>query len=223
MKTQVKFNLKLNLSLLIAAISGRATTAKTNETPLLITFSAKEIQLVRLRMQTNEMDKPQIDRVRIKPSKKSPTKKASFILIATGTTALFASIFYSSSILAFIGLGLLFWGILFTYIRTDEYTKKALIDAIAYPQVDTLNKLVQELDLKGTTIYLPPRYFKNPETHKAYIQKQNGDALPTPEQIQEQETQLFTQNPLGMLMTPPGSELTKLFEKTLGTNFARVD
>jgi hypothetical protein len=152
---------------------------------------------------------------------KHPTKLTASILIMAGTAALLTSILYASPILAFIGLGLLFWGILFTYIRTEEYAKKALLDATTHPQQTTLNQIIQELNYKGTPIYLPPKYFKNPETHKTYIPKQNNTPLPTPEQIQKQEQQIFAQKPAGMLLIPPGSELTKLFEKTLDTNFTR--
>ena len=158
-----------------------------------------------------------------KTSKKSPAKLTSYILITVGTVAFLLSIWYVSIILAFIGLGVLFWGILFTYIRTDEYTKKTLLDAIACSQITMLNQIRQELGFTGNPIYLPPKYFKDPETQKVYIPKQNEVKLPTLEQIQRQEQQLFIQSPLGMLITPPGSELAKLFEKTLNTNFNRVD
>jgi hypothetical protein len=151
------------------------------------------------------------------------TKIAYSTLIATGTTALALSIIYESSILAFIGLGLLFWGIIFTYIHTEEYTKKALLDATISSQTTTLNQITQELDYKGTTIYLPPKFFKGTETLKAFIPKQQGAKLPTPEQIQAQENQIFLKNPQGLLLTPLGAELTKLFEKTLETDFTRVD
>lgn len=164
---------------------------------------------------------PKKEKTNMKAQPSSKLKLTAYILVIVGIAALLTSIFYASSILAFIGLGLLFWGILFTYIRTEEYTKKALLDATSHPQQTTLNQIIQELNYKGTPTYLPPKYFKNPETPKIYIQKQNKTTLPTPEQIQKQEQQIFTQQPPGILLTPPGSELTKLFEKTLDTNFAR--
>jgi len=145
------------------------------------------------------------------------------VLIVIGTVALILSIIYTSSILAFIGLGLIFWGILFAYMRTEEYTKKALLDTIASPQLPALNQIIQELAYKGNTIYLPPKYFTDPETNKAYIPKQKETKLPTPEQIQRQETQALIKDPEGVLLTPPGAELAKLFEKTLETSFTRVD
>ncbi len=142
-------------------------------------------------------------------------------LIITGITALTLSIIYTSSILAFIGLGLLFWGVILIYIRTEEYTKKILLDATTAPSIATLNQLLDELNYKGKPIYLPPKYLNNPEAYKAYIPKQDGEKMPTPEQTQENS--LITKNPEGLLMTPLGAELAKLFEKRLETSFTRVD
>ena len=151
----------------------------------------------------------------------NPAKLTYSTLITTGAIALFTSIIYTSSILAFIGLGLLFWGIIFTYIRTEEYAKKILLDTTASSQQATLNHIIQELQYEGDAIYLPPKYFRNPETHKAYIPEQKNTQLPRPEQIQEHEQDFLIEKPPGVLFTPPGAELSKLFEKTLKTNFAR--
>ena len=153
------------------------------------------------------------------------TKLICSTLIATGAVALALSIIYISPILAFIGLGLLFWGITFTYIRTEEYVKKALLDATVSYQMATLNEIIQELECKGNTIYLPPKYLSDPEAHKAYIPKQKETGLPAPEQIQKQEPQFFIDfiENQAVLLTPPGAELAKLFEKILKTSFTRVD
>lgn len=151
------------------------------------------------------------------------TKLISSILVTTGTAALILSINYTSSILAFIGLGLVFWGITFIYIRPEEHTERALLDATASPLLATLDQIMREANYRGKAVFLPPRYFLNPEANKAYIPKQKDTKLPTPEQIQKQETQLVIENPQGILLTPPGAELTKLFEKTLKTSFTRVN
>lgn len=144
-------------------------------------------------------------------------------LLCLGAAALIASIIYTSQILAFIGLGLVFWGIILTYIQTEEYVKETLLDKTALSSLAAINQIIQELDYKGNAIYLPPKYYKDPETSRAYIPKQKDGKLPTPEQIQEQENKIFIENPKGMLLTPPGSELTKLFEKTLETSFTRIN
>lgn len=154
------------------------------------------------------------------------TKAISWTLLGVGTAALIISIVYVSSILAFIGLGLLFWGAILTYIQTEEYIKESLLDATTLPLLVTLNRILQELNYKGKSIYLPPKYFEDPEATKIYIAKQKDAEMPTPEQIQEYENKLLVKNlkdPQGILLTPPGAELAKLFEKTLGTRFTKVN
>lgn len=143
-------------------------------------------------------------------------------LIGTGSMSIIFSIILTSTILAFIGLGLVFWGIILSYIRSEEYAKKVLLNTTVFPLLTILNQIMDELDYRGAfAFYLPPRFFKSLEANKAYISKQKE--LPTIEQIQRQETQFFTKDPQGILVTPPGAGLTKLFEKTLETNFTKVD
>jgi hypothetical protein len=150
-------------------------------------------------------------------------KVISYLLIAAGSAALLASILYDLSALTFIGLGVFAWGIILAYIRTDDYTKKVLLDAVAHPQLKNIDQIVNELEYKGHTIYLPPKYLTNQELNKAYISKRNETSLPTPAQIKEQEDRFFVENPSGILMTPPGDGLATLFEKTLKANFGKKD
>lgn len=151
------------------------------------------------------------------------TKLICATLISAGAIALALSINYTSSILAFIGLGLVFWGAILLYIQPEEYTKKVLLDAAVLPFLATLNQIMEELDYKGKAIYLPPKYLIHPEANKVYIPKQKDGKLPAPEQILKHEGQLFIKNPQGIVLTPPGAELTKLIEKTLGTSLTKVD
>jgi hypothetical protein len=153
----------------------------------------------------------------------SPAKLTSSLLIATGLIAFAFSAAYNSSTLALVGLGLLFWGITFSYIRSEEYAKKILLKTAASSQIATLNQIVRELKYEGDAVYLPPQYFSNPGIHKAYLPERKGFELPTPDQIREHENDFLIEKPSGALLVPPGSELTTLFEKTLHTSFARVD
>jgi len=151
------------------------------------------------------------------------TKTSGWITLSLGILALITSIIYDSQILAFIGLGLTFWGIILNYIQNEQYIKENILSPTILATLSTLNQIMEELDYKGKAIYLPPKYLKNLEENKAYIPKNEEEKLPSPERIQEKQNLLFLENPKGILLTPPGSELTKLFEKTLGTNFTRVD
>ena len=155
--------------------------------------------------------------------KTSLTKGIAWAFLSIGAIALFTSIVYVSSILAFISLGLVLWGALLLYIQPEEYTKKAILDATVIPSLETLNQIIHELNYKGKAIYLPPKYLKDPEANKVYISKQKDGKLPKPELTLKHENQLFFQNPQGILLTPPGAQLARLFEKRLDTNFAKTD
>ena len=155
--------------------------------------------------------------------KLSLTKITSLTLFGTGIAAFIASLLYSSSTLAFIGLGLTFWGAIFLYTGTEKYIKEALLDKTTSPSLVTLNQMIAELGYKGQAVYLPPKYLKDFESSKVFIAKQERTKLPTPKQIQKEEERMFVTNPEGILLTPPGADLTKLFEETLDTSLTKAD
>ena len=151
------------------------------------------------------------------------TRLICYILTSVGAIALALSINYDSSILAFVGLGLIFWGVILFYVRPENYVKEALLDKTTLPSLTNLNEIIKEIGYKGKGVYLPPKYFKSFESSKVYISAGEDIKLPPPEKTREEEDKTFINNPNGALITPPGIELKRLFEKTLGTNFARVD
>ena len=151
------------------------------------------------------------------------SKIVGWIIFGLGAAALISSISYNSQILAFIGLGLTFWGLILTYIRTEEYTKVSILNATVQPLLKTLNQIINELGYEGKAIYLPPKYLRDPESNLVYIPKQKGKVLPKPFQIEEQPNKIFIKNLNGLLITPPGSNLVQLFEESLETSFIKVD
>lgn len=155
--------------------------------------------------------------------KTSPTKLVSWFLLTLGLIALALSIIYTSSILAFIGLGLTFWGALTLYIASEKYVKQTLLDHTINPSLTNLNQILTELKYQGEAIYLPPKYLKEFETTKIYIAKNKNTTLPTPETIRQQENKTFLKNPEAALINPPGLALSKLFENTLGKTFIIVN
>lgn len=150
-------------------------------------------------------------------------KLVSFLLFSVGVVALAFSINYTSSILAFIGLGLVFWGAILLYVRPEKYVKETLLDKTTLPSLASLNQLITELGYKGKGIYLPPKYLKNFDSSKVYISAREDTKLPSPEYIQKVEDKIILKNPEGLLITPQGAELARLFEATIGTNFTKVD
>ena len=153
----------------------------------------------------------------------NPTRVVGWLLLASGLIALAVSIIYESSILAFVGLGLTFWGPLLLYISPEKLVKQILLDSTIIPSLANLDQILTQLKYQGKGIYLPPKYFKDFETTKIFISKNKNTKLPTPEEIQPQGDKIFLRNPEAALISPPGLSLSKLFEKTLGTNFTKVD
>jgi len=155
--------------------------------------------------------------------KPNPAKLIAPAILSAGSIALALSINYTSSILAFIGLGLIFWGGLLLYIRPERYVKETLLNKISLPPLVSLNEIIIELGYKSKGVHLPPKYFANFESVKVYFGTEDNAKLPTPKEIQEEENRAFLKNHRGMLITAPGSDLVKLFEKTLGTDFTRTN
>jgi len=151
------------------------------------------------------------------------SKVIGYTLLAFGMLSLILSIFYEHVIMAFIGLGLTFWGALLLFIRSEEYVKEKLLNSTMLPTLTDINQVFAELGYQGKGIYLPPKYFKNTGTSKVYITQNKNTDLLTPEEIQQHENKLFIKNPEAALITPPGYSLSKLFEKTLGKSFAKTD
>jgi hypothetical protein len=151
------------------------------------------------------------------------SKVIGYALLLFGTLSLLLSTFYEHVILAFIGLGLTFWGALLLYIRSEKYVKQTLLDPSIIPSLTNLNQILTELEYQGKGIYLPPKYLKDFETTKIFIAKNESTKLPTPEEIQQQEDKTFLKNPEAALIIPPGSSLLKLFEKTLGKSFTKAN
>jgi hypothetical protein len=151
------------------------------------------------------------------------TRLTCYLLTSIGVIALSFSINYNSSILAFIGLGLVFWGIILLYIKPENYVKGSLLDKTTLPSLTNLNQIVKELGYKGKGVYLSPKYFKGFESSKVYINTRKDMKLPPTKNIQDEKDKIFIKNPDGVLIASPGLELKRLFEKTLGTNFTSVD
>jgi hypothetical protein len=142
--------------------------------------------------------------------------------LEVGSITLAVSIIYESSILAFVGLSLTFWGALLLIIGTEKYVQQPLLDSTIIPSLVHLNQTLTELKYQGKGVYLPPEYLKDSETSRIFIPKNKNTDLPTPEKIKQQNDKIFLTNPDAMLIIPPGLSLSKLFEKTLGTSFAKV-
>jgi uncharacterized protein YuzE len=148
-------------------------------------------------------------------------KAIAYTMLAAGLSSTAASPFVSSYVLAFIGLALTFWGALLLYVTPTKHVPLELFNAAATANLPNIEKILINSNTKAKGIYLPPKYLKDFESSLIFIPSTPNQPLPTPEEINEQK--LYSENPKGILLTPPGLQLSKLFEKKLETSFTRTD
>jgi hypothetical protein len=144
------------------------------------------------------------------------------LMLIAGIIGLAYSIDYNSQLLAFIGLGLVFWGATLIYVRGQEYSKTVLLEAMSTSPLTSLDQVLQNLEYKGQAVYLPPRYLKDSEVDRVCILKQENTVPPSREEIARAQENWSAEYSF-MLLTPPGNDLVELFEKVLNIRFSRVD
>jgi hypothetical protein len=143
-----------------------------------------------------------------------------YVLLLLGLASLFTSVFFSSYVLAFIGLGLTFWGALFLYIKSTKYVKLELLNAASSSSLDNIERILTtiEIDLKG--IHLPPKNLVDYTSSLVFIPARPNQPLPS--SVETSPKELHSTNPSGLLITPPGLALSKLFEKELKRLFTET-
>jgi hypothetical protein len=161
-------------------------------------------------------------------SKKIPSNKIGITLLVAGAVLLVASVVTSSPILAFMGLGLTFWGVLFLFVRPTKFVRSALLYSTVISSYTTLDRIIDDLNYKGNPIYIPP-YPKDtylPE-HLAglkemilFISAKESITIPAIEEMAKK--QFMVKNPKGIFIIPPGSGLVSLFEKELRVDFTKI-
>ena len=144
------------------------------------------------------------------------------LLFIFGVAILYLSISFNSSVLAFVGLGLVFWGAILFFVGSSRYVKEELLLTATKSSLSSLRELILELGYEGKGIYLPPKYLRNFESSKVFISKTSKMVLPSTAQIQDKNS-IILKKPDGLLVTPPGFELSVLFEETLGVSFIQKD
>lgn len=153
--------------------------------------------------------------------KRNPPKTVAYTLLLSGTIALLTSIVFSSSILAFTGLGLTFWGALLLYVKPTEYVKVNIFNSTTLSLLKSIDQIITNLKYKGKAIYLPPRYLKDPKSGKVFISSKKNVVIPPIDKVAEERGLLKT--PKGIFLTPPGLDLANLYENELGKPFTKIN
>lgn len=155
--------------------------------------------------------------------RKMPTRLAGYAVTIIGAAILGGSMIFSSTVWAMVGLPLVFWGILLFFLKPTSLVRADLLDSSSYSLHENIERLISEFGLRGKGIYLPPQHLEDMKSGLVYIPKKDEIYVPTSKEIKEAENRIFLKNPDGVFLVPSGVALTNLYEKELGTNFAKVD
>jgi len=192
---------------------------KTRSTSLDATNKAIDVKLLAASIQKHQFEKKDLKRTFWK-FERQPARKLALTFLFFGVISLISSVVFASYILAFLGLGLTFWGALFFFIRPVTYVKSSLLDSTIMPLLLALDRVLTQLNYQGNAIYLPPRSLNESQEGTLFIAAEKKSEMPAIEDISKGKVFM---NPHGMCLVPLGQGLVNLFEKELGINMFKTD
>lgn len=172
------------------------------------------------------------EKVQLKPelskSRENSSNSIGTALLVAGIISLIASVVVSSTVIAFIGLGLTFWGALFLFARSTRFVNSTILGATNASFYHTLDRIVDNLNYKGKSLYVAPypkdaylpEHLSGLKEMTVFISSTDSTALPTIEEMAKK--QFIVKNPEGICIIPPGSGLVSIFEKELRTDLTKI-
>ena len=131
-----------------------------------------------------------------------------WVMLLLGAIALASAVVYTVTVLAFIGLGLTFWGVLLLQVRPAGYLRAELLESTALSPILIANQFLRELGYAGKAIYM---IGENEQT-VVFVPAEDGEEIPSPNQMRN----VFLESPKGVILTPPGRSLAYLLAEELG-------
>lgn len=129
---------------------------------------------------------------------------------------------HESTILAFVGLTLVFWGCLFLFVLPRKHVKSEVMDCMANSVLDALNQLIADSNVEGKPVYIPvPKgaflpYHLALRNEFVYIPRKNV-------RVETAIEHAFMKNPKGLRVTPPGLGLVNHMEEKAKLDFHRLE
>jgi len=166
-------------------------------------------------------------KLELKKARGMPSAKIGLAFIIPGILALIFSILNNSSILAFIGLSLAFWGALFFFLRPVKYVSSSLLGSTVIATYTTIDRIVKDLKFKGKSYYIPPypkevylpQHLKGLKETVVFISADTG-GMPSIEELAK--SKFLLENPNGICVAPPGLGVLAQFEKELRIDIAKL-
>ena len=131
------------------------------------------------------------------------------VMLLLGAVALVSAVLYTASVLAFIGLGLTFWGAILLQIKPARYLKAELLESTALSPILMAYRFLGELGYSGKGIYIAGEK----RDTVVFVPAGDSNEIPSPNQLQNN---VFLESPKGVILTAPGRSLAYLLEGELG-------
>lgn len=173
-------------------------------------------------------------------AKKDYQRIAVVFFLIGGLISLFWSIYLTNTVLALIGIGLTFWGVLFLLLGPLRAVEEGLLYDTATSEYSTINRIINDLKCTGEAFYMPPvsKGMHVPDNQKSFkevvvfispkritlnSQSMKERSLDLPSVDERSEGKFLLKDRRGMLLTPPGLGILKDIEKRLKTDFTDMD
>jgi hypothetical protein len=169
--------------------------------------SAK-LELVR-RIQELEKEKQNL-KDQLWRAKGRPSRLVALVMFVVGVIALVAAVSLDVTVLAFVGLGLAFWGALLLQVRPSAYLKAEIVKSTAQSSVEAVDRLLGDLGCASKGIYLPARSLQR---IVVFVPSGNNAGSIV------NHTSLNSMK--GIIVVPPGLSLAALIENELGIDITK--
>ena len=138
-----------------------------------------------------------------------------YVLVGIGGVSLVSAAVFTSTILTFTGLGLVFWGAILLFVRPHKYVRSDLMNSTALSSLRTIDHVMVDLGYTEKGVYIPAG---NPGKAVVFVPSEPFTRIPEAREI---EHQTFIKDPKGIAMIPPGLALADLIERGLGVNLSK--
>ena len=155
--------------------------------------------------------------------------RISVSFLISGLMSLIFSLYSESQILAFIGLGLTFWGALFILLKPLRLVEGSLLYNVTVSTYLTTDRMLDDFGYKGKSHYLSPypkdvylpEYLKGLKTSVVFISANKNSEMPSIEEIAKGK--FMSKSQKGVLVTPPGLGVLTQIEDKMNVDFTKMD
>ena len=150
------------------------------------------------------------------------------LFLALGILFLNVSVFSNSQVLAFIGLGLTFWGALFLLITPQKNVEASFLVTSALPSYMTIDRMLKDLKTKNEAYNIPsyardvflPEKLVGLKEMITFIPGEGTTGIVEIEDIAKGK--FLTKTPKGLLISPPGVSIFDKIEQKSKKDLTKI-